>query len=61
METVNAGGHRIAYERHGEGPPLVLLHGYVGDQRMFIPGAGHVCNIDAAERFNSEVRAFLRG
>ena len=37
METVNAGGHRIAYERHGEGPPLVLLHGYVGDRRMWQP------------------------
>ena len=37
METVNAGGHRIAYERQGEGPPLVLLHGYVGDGRMWRP------------------------
>lgn len=37
METVNAGGHRIAYERHGEGPPLVLVHGYVGDRRMWRP------------------------
>src|SRR5215211_1034488 len=37
METVDAGGHRIAYERKGEGPPLVLLHGYVGDRRMWRP------------------------
>jgi pimeloyl-ACP methyl ester carboxylesterase len=35
MDTVDAGGHRIAYERKGEGPPLVLLHGYVGDGRMW--------------------------
>jgi pimeloyl-ACP methyl ester carboxylesterase len=71
MDAVTARGHRIAFERRGEGPPLILLHGYVGDRRMWrpagisgsrlvvIPGAGHVCNIDAPERFNSELRAFL--
>jgi pimeloyl-ACP methyl ester carboxylesterase len=37
MDTVAAGDHRIAYERKGEGPPLVLLHGYVGDRRMWQP------------------------
>ena len=31
METMRVGGFRIAYERAGSGPPLVLLHGYVGD------------------------------
>jgi pimeloyl-ACP methyl ester carboxylesterase len=31
METVEVGGLHIAYERAGSGPPLVLLHGYVGD------------------------------
>jgi pimeloyl-ACP methyl ester carboxylesterase len=31
MDTVEAAGLRIAYERVGKGPPLVLLHGYVGD------------------------------
>jgi pimeloyl-ACP methyl ester carboxylesterase len=30
METMKVGGLRIAYERAGSGPPLVLLHGYVG-------------------------------
>ncbi len=31
MEMVEVDGLRIAYERAGDGPPLVLLHGYVGD------------------------------
>lgn len=31
METIEVDGLRIAYRRIGEGPPLVLLHGYVGD------------------------------
>jgi pimeloyl-ACP methyl ester carboxylesterase len=31
METIDVEGLRIAYECAGDGPPLVLLHGYVGD------------------------------
>jgi pimeloyl-ACP methyl ester carboxylesterase len=31
MEMVEIDGLRIGYERAGDGPPLVLLHGYVGD------------------------------
>jgi pimeloyl-ACP methyl ester carboxylesterase len=37
METVRAGGHRIAFERRGEGPPVLLLHGGVGDRRTWRP------------------------
>ncbi len=31
MDTVDVDGLRVAYERAGRGPPLVLLHGYIGD------------------------------
>jgi len=31
METVVVEGSRIGYERVGDGPPVLLLHGYVGD------------------------------
>jgi pimeloyl-ACP methyl ester carboxylesterase len=31
MEMIEVDGLRIAYERAGDGPALVLLHGYVGD------------------------------
>jgi len=31
MEMIEVDGLRIAYQRAGAGPPLVLLHGYVGD------------------------------
>jgi pimeloyl-ACP methyl ester carboxylesterase len=31
MEQVEVDAMRIAYERVGHGPPVILLHGYVGD------------------------------
>ena len=31
MDAVDVGGLRIAFQREGRGPPLVLLHGFVGD------------------------------
>ena len=31
MPMVEIDGYRVAYERVGAGPPLLLLHGYVGD------------------------------
>ena len=31
MDSVDVDGLRVAYKRVGQGPPVVLLHGYVGD------------------------------
>ena len=33
MDFVDVGGLRIAFERRGEGPPLVLLHGWPSNSR----------------------------
>jgi pimeloyl-ACP methyl ester carboxylesterase len=33
VETVEIGGIRVAYERAGDGPPVVLLHGGLSDSR----------------------------
>ena len=37
MPVVQANGLEIAYERAGEGPPLVLVHGGAVDARMWRP------------------------
>ena len=37
MEVVRANGLEVAYERVGEGPPLVFVHGAAGDARMWQP------------------------
>jgi len=31
VDAVDVGGLRIAFQREGRGPPLMLLHGFVGD------------------------------
>ncbi len=35
MDEIDVGGLRIAFERLGDGPPLLLLHGLLGDSRMW--------------------------
>ena len=37
MEVIRTNGLEIAYERVGEGPPLVLAHGAAVDSRMWEP------------------------
>jgi pimeloyl-ACP methyl ester carboxylesterase len=37
VESVDVDGLRIAYERQGTGPPLVLLHGLPGNRRLWRP------------------------
>jgi pimeloyl-ACP methyl ester carboxylesterase len=37
VEVVRANGLEIAYERVGDGPPLVLVHGAAVDCRMWRP------------------------
>jgi pimeloyl-ACP methyl ester carboxylesterase len=37
MRKVQANGIEIAYERVGEGPPLVFVHGAAGDHRLWQP------------------------
>ena len=37
MEVVRANGLEIAYERVGEGPPAVFVHGAAVDGRMWLP------------------------
>ena len=37
MEVLRANGLEIAYERVGEGPPLVFVHGAAEDGRVWRP------------------------
>src|SRR5207302_399838 len=37
MELVDVDGLRIAYRRTGAGPPLIMLHGFFGDSRVWRP------------------------
>ena len=42
-------------------PVAEALHAaIVGSRLVVLPGVGHVCNIEAADRFNLELRGFLR-
>jgi len=37
MQSVSINGLDIAYQRSGDGPPLVLLHGFICDSRVWRP------------------------
>ena len=44
VEVVRANGLEIAYERAGEGPPLVFVHGAAVDGRMWQPQLASLAN-----------------
>jgi len=51
----------------GQGSPLILLHGardlnerIPSSKVLIIPGAGHLVHREVPERFDDEVREFLR-
>ena len=54
----------MIYGDQDERAPLNVaedLHTSISGSRLvLLPGAGHVCNIDAADHFNDAVRDFLR-
>jgi pimeloyl-ACP methyl ester carboxylesterase len=54
----------LLYGDEDERAPLTVaqdLHAAISDSRLVVlPGAGHVCNVEAPEEFNREVRSFLR-
>jgi len=58
--VTSSDGTRIAYEKTGEGPPLVIVGGSLGDHRFYIPLASElarrftVYNFDRRGRGQSE-------
>ena len=54
----------LVYGDRDERAPLHVAEGLRASiptsSLVVLPGAGHLCNIEAPELFNSEVRTFLR-
>jgi pimeloyl-ACP methyl ester carboxylesterase len=54
----------LLYGEHDERSPTSVaedLHSRIpGSRLVYIPNVGHQCNIEAASRFNKEVRSFLQ-
>jgi pimeloyl-ACP methyl ester carboxylesterase len=54
----------LLYGEHDVRAPLDVaqaIHAGIPQSRLVVlRGAGHICSVEAAERFNAEVRAFLR-
>lgn len=48
MHTFNSGGVEIAYETAGEGPPVLLIHGFASTGRVNWWGTGWVSALNAA-------------
>ena len=75
MAVICTRGLKIAYDRAGQGPPLVFAHGGAdepgagrssdvpadfGPEVVVIQDCGHVSNLERPEEFNAAVRAFCR-
>jgi hypothetical protein len=57
-------GVEIYYEVHGDGPALLLTHGYMaakipGAEMVVLADAGHEANLDQPAAFNRAVLDFL--
>jgi pimeloyl-ACP methyl ester carboxylesterase len=64
MPMIDTGEVKLHYEEKGSGIALVFLHGFTldnvkGSEIDVVPGAGHMSNIEAPDRFNSRLERFL--
>jgi pimeloyl-ACP methyl ester carboxylesterase len=44
LKHIEAGGHTVAYRQAGQGPTLVLLHGFLCDSRCWRPQLAALCD-----------------
>jgi len=52
----SADGTQIAYEKAGEGPPLIIIGGSLGDHRFYIPLAAGLATHFSVSNFDRRGR-----